>query len=228
MIPAQLQTQACILRNTTAAVFVTSVLTYISSTYDHFKAPSEPEWTVFALVCLFIYFLSSLSLYFLSSARAPMRAANRVSVGFLFIGVNMLMMTMGKQYATVIPYALCISVGILMSMSVLAHVAPESLLRAMYSWFFGIFVCAIVSLIVSILAYFVLNIASPVLLPEGYVTVPLSIVSAFFSFMIAADIHHYVKDCTGADCCERGTVAIWLDFVNVLQRVIIALNELNE
>lgn len=50
----------------------------------------------------------------------------------------------------------------------------------------------------------------------------LSWVGVFlFSGFVFHDVNHFSRHCEGDDCCTRGTLSLWLDFVNLFNDVLI-------
>lgn len=44
--------------------------------------------------------------------------------------------------------------------------------------------------------------------------------TTLFSAFVVHDVHRFAKHCEGEHCCRQGTVALWLDFVNLFNDIL--------
>ena len=45
--------------------------------------------------------------------------------------------------------------------------------------------------------------------------------SLLFSLFVVYDVNRFTRYCEGDECCKQGTLALWLDFVNLFNDILI-------
>lgn len=216
MTPERRKLFQCILAYTSLAILFTSSATALSA-YFTLEVPKDPVWVVIGALGVIAYVVGALV------AGDMSRSTKRWLTAMLVIGVNMLMMTTGAATdATVVAYAIGIVFCILVCMLAFSFAAPAWFLRGLST---VLSVALVACLIASLVAYVVFSFITDDQ-AQNYLKYALAYaVAAIFSLFIAVDVHHYVNDCDGDYCCEDGSIEIWLDFVNVLERVIYLMQD---